>query len=317
MSERDYDDFKYEAQHADELMLIAQTEAEMRVAKDYKRIALRLDEEYEDLVRIQEISQSKSLWNFIRIRKLRAEERGIRIRINALRLRWVEIFSDKVFGSLNSRYYRKRETDKQEKILERHRQKRAAALEALRTIQADARRTEELDVVEAKKNAFYLDCVQDFHEEAKKHGVATKGVIAVPELIPYGEKYIGDYLDDPFFQLDCMKPPASFYYAIMSLSMQAGMLFAKKWHEAPNELDEYAPVVKAAGTAGAALELMRERFPEIAEDKGKAFFEKILGRWLVKIEPYQSLTDPREYYLKATLAAYQLGVSMMLEKHEN
>ena len=47
------------------------------------------------------------------------------------------------------------------------------------------------------ESAFYLDCVQNFHEEAKKHGVATKGVIAVPGLMPYGEKYAGDYLTTP------------------------------------------------------------------------------------------------------------------------
>ncbi len=41
---------------------------------------------------------------------------------------------------------------------------------------------------EAGENDFYLACLKDFHEEAKKCGVATKGVIAVPDLVPYGEK---------------------------------------------------------------------------------------------------------------------------------
>ena len=49
-------------------------------------------------------------------------------------------------------------------------------------------------------------------------------------------------------------------------------------------------------------------------NQGNAFFQKIFDRWHEKVKPYLDLPDPREYYLKATLAAYQLGVSMMLER---
>ena len=49
--------------------------------------------------------------------------------------------------------------------------------------------------------SFYTDCVSVFHNEAKKFGIASKGLIYIPELIPHGEKTILEYLKDPFFQM--------------------------------------------------------------------------------------------------------------------
>ena len=47
---------------------------------------------------------------------------------------------------------------------------------------------------------------------------------------------------------------------------------------------------------------------------GYAFYRVIYERWAKKHEPYWKLKDCRDYTFNATLAAYQLGVSMILEK---
>ena len=41
----------------------------------------------------------------------------------------------------------------------------------------------------------------------------------------------------------------------------------------------------------------------------------IFDKWMELHEPYWKLADPRQYTFDATLAAYQLGVSVILEKY--
>lgn len=50
-------------------------------------------------------------------------------------------------------------------------------------------------------------------------------------------------------------------------------------------------------------------------EKENAFYRVIFERWMAMHEPYWKLSDPRDYTFKAMVAAYQLGVSMILEKY--
>ena len=77
---------------------------------------------------------------------------------------------------------------------------------------------------------FYNDCVEDYHKTANKSGLANRGLIFVPELIPIGEKTVLAFLQDPFFRMEFNGNPQVYYYVIMSLSLQAGIVFAEKWH---------------------------------------------------------------------------------------
>ena len=77
---------------------------------------------------------------------------------------------------------------------------------------------------------FYNDCVEDYHKAALAKGFANRGLIFIPELVPIGEKTVLAFLKDPFFQMQFGGNPQMYYYVIMSLSLQAGMVFAEKWH---------------------------------------------------------------------------------------
>ena len=163
---------------------------------------------------------------------------------------------------------------------------------------------------------FYTACVEDFHNEADKYGAATRGLIFIPELLPVGEKTVLAFLKDPFFQMQFGSNPQMYYYVIMSLSIDAGIAFATKWHEDYSSLNRYVDQIIAEGPADDANALMSKYLPkEIAENQGNAFFQKIFARWMVIHEPYWKLTDPRDYTFKAMIAAYQLGISMILEKY--
>ncbi len=166
-----------------------------------------------------------------------------------------------------------------------------------------------------KPISFYNDCVADFHQEAAKHGVANKGLIFIPELIPLGEKTILAYLQDPFFQMQCGGNAQQYYYLIMALSIDAGICFATKWHEQFSALEKYVEEIIAEGPADDANTLMDAHFPDgVMGNQGNDFFPLIYQRWLEMHEPYWRLSDPRQYTFKAMLAAYQLGISMILEK---
>ena len=37
---------------------------------------------------------------------------------------------------------------------------------------------------------FYTDCLEAYHQIAKENGYANKGVILIPELMPFGSKAV-------------------------------------------------------------------------------------------------------------------------------
>lgn len=164
--------------------------------------------------------------------------------------------------------------------------------------------------------SFYNDCVADFHKEAGKYGVANKGVIFIPELLPLGEKTILAFLQDQFFQVQFGNDAQTYYYVIMSLAIDAGIVYATRWHEQFSTLNSYVDEIIETGPADDANLLLSKYFSEeISTNQGNQFFQKIFPRWIAMHEPYWELSDPRDYTFKAMLAAYQLGISMILEKY--
>lgn len=162
---------------------------------------------------------------------------------------------------------------------------------------------------------FYTDCIEDFHKCAEKEGAAQRGLIFIPELIPLGEQAVLAYLKDSFYSQE-FPDPKIYYYFIMALSIDTGLVYASKWHEDYDALKNgYAQEIIDDGPAETAERLLREHFPSsISTNQGNPFFQKIYPRWIAMHEPYWKLNDPREYTFRAMVAAYQLGVSMMLEK---
>ena len=162
---------------------------------------------------------------------------------------------------------------------------------------------------------FYNDCVADYHKAAMEKGMAERGVIFIPELLPIGEKTVLAFLKDPFFQMEFGNNPQMYYYVIMSLSLQAGMVFAAKWHDNYSELtDSYINEIIEDGPAEACKPFLRELGLNSTE-KENAFYRVVFERWLANHKPYWELSDPRQYTFRATLAAYQLGISMILCKY--
>lgn len=168
------------------------------------------------------------------------------------------------------------------------------------------------------KNAqgFYTDCVKAFHDEAMANGLATRGLIFIPELIPMGEKAILAYLQDMFFTMEFGQNPTQYYYVIMALSLQTGICFGEKWHKDFAGLKNgYVEEIIQTGPADDANIILEETIGISGNQEQNELYQKIYEKWIHCHEPYWKLEDPRQYTFRAMLAAYQLGISMILEKY--
>ena len=60
---------------------------------------------------------------------------------------------------------------------------------------------------------------------------------------------------------------------------------------------------------------MLEKDAGMTKEKRDGLYQAVFAKWLALHEPYWKMSDPREYTYQAMLAAYQLGISVILEKY--
>ena len=166
----------------------------------------------------------------------------------------------------------------------------------------------------SSESQFYAECVKAYHDIAKKHGFVKKGVVLIPELIPIGNKTVLGYLKDTSFQ-EQFDNPQMWYYAIMTLAIQAGMVLADKWHSNFSGLDsQFIDQIIENGPEEDCKPLLKQ-IGLTDDEKENDFYFEIFEKWVEKHEPYWKMSDCRIYTLHAMLAAYQLGVSMILSDY--
>lgn len=162
---------------------------------------------------------------------------------------------------------------------------------------------------------FYTICLKEFHDEAAKNNLATKGLIFIPELIKYGEKIVLEFLKDEFFKFEFGNNPNLYYYIIMSLCIQSGIVLGEKWHlDFKNLDDNYLKNIISEGPADKAGEIL-EKLNLPTSDVQNKFYQSIYKKWVLCNEPYWALEDSRQYIFKSMLAAYQLGISIILKEY--
>lgn len=160
-------------------------------------------------------------------------------------------------------------------------------------------------------SAFYAECVEEYHKAAKDLGRAKGGTILIPELLPYGEQAVlallrNDELRGQF------KNPVVYYGVLVTLSIELGVVMAKKWHEDFKGLNSSYIQSVFNDNISVVCNPIMEELGFAGEDAKGDFYNAIFERWLKLHDPYWSLADPRDFTFAATLAAYQLGVSVFL-----
>ena len=173
----------------------------------------------------------------------------------------------------------------------------------------------EVPVILKAPDDFYKDCLSSFHQFASEKGYVKNGIIFIPELMPIGERIVKAFLTDPFFISEYASDPLQYYYAIVGLSIQAGMVIADKWHTNYSELKNgFVDTVISEGPAEMAQALMDANFHVNAE-KANEFYSGIYTIWMQLHNPYWVVNDPRKYTFLGTVAAYQVGISTILGQY--
>ena len=158
---------------------------------------------------------------------------------------------------------------------------------------------------------FAQACLQEYLRIVNEYSYATKGPVVVPELLQYGMSYEMRILNDHHYISEYGNNPVQYYYVIFQLSLVCGFIAGKTWHlnfgDFNSVMEEaYYNNSKYMKDIYLDLDLDKETFSEI--------LDKLYNKLLELHKPYWDLNDPREYTFNALFAAYQLGVSMILNK---
>lgn len=165
----------------------------------------------------------------------------------------------------------------------------------------------------ATPNAFFNNCVDDFHQCLRDSEMLDTGVIFIPELMSFGQKAILAYLTDNSLIMEYGSNPALLYTVINTFTFHTGVAFALKWNEGLAELnDSYEDIIKR-GPAFISEPFIKEEFD--FDQKTLNNFNSYLNQlWLGEMEPYKALSDSKPYIFSALMASYQLGISLALSR---
>ncbi len=162
---------------------------------------------------------------------------------------------------------------------------------------------------------FYALCVKDYHDKAKSLGYAERDLIFIPELIGFGQKAVLWFLSNDELQKQ-FSSPEQYYFVAVSSAIRCGIIFALKWHHDFAGLNQpgYVESVMESGLVSLSEDTIEN---DLGMDKRAfhSFCMEIFDRWVEMHQPYWELQKPRDYTFSATLAAYQLGISMILCKY--
>ena len=158
---------------------------------------------------------------------------------------------------------------------------------------------------------FFVEILRDLHDKAADYGWAAGGMIYAKELLPFGQEYLLEMLNDREFQQKFGLNAVSYYLNIGCKAFCAGVFYADCW---------YAKGQKQA--AGISSEYLLQREPyalalAVLSDKSAEdlddFLHKIFEYWLECMDPYWDMSDGRDYIFHGLLVFYQLGISERLK----
>ncbi len=162
---------------------------------------------------------------------------------------------------------------------------------------------------------YYQACLNVFIGQAKEYKLCSRGLVDIPELYYYGIKASVSLLQDERLYNTMRGDTALYLYTLLSCSIKAGLLFGAQWQNDRFLMDEYTDDILAQGLDEAAADLLEKHFPDnLASDGGQDFFMKISICWAHLFEPYRSNNDSDVFISFGLLAAFQLGVSMIISQ---
>jgi len=158
---------------------------------------------------------------------------------------------------------------------------------------------------------FAQTCLQEYLRIVNEYSYATKGPVVVPELLQYGLSYEMRNLNDEELISEYGSDPVEYYHIAFQYSLMTGYIAGKTWHV---NFANFNDIMEDAYYN--SQNYMYEIFEDLEMDFDKHFeiMDKLFDKMMELLEPYWGLNDPREYTFNALFAAYQLGISMILNK---
>ncbi len=164
-------------------------------------------------------------------------------------------------------------------------------------------------------DAFYNNAVESFQQLAVEQGFAKKGPMLVEELSELGDKTAFQFLTDKFVIKQFGSNPIQFYYSICNTCFMAGVVFADNWFHNGKKLNrDFADDVIVASPHRFAVPILKEKLG-FDDETLKTFLGTVFNSWLELHDPYWDHPDHKTYTIKLMAAAYQLGLSLVLEKY--
>ena len=161
------------------------------------------------------------------------------------------------------------------------------------------------------RERFYLQCLQELHEAAAARGYAERGAVMAPDLLPFGEKAVTKYYSDPILAAEFAADPTQYYYTVGYFCLQCGILFAGLYDSDPLALTEgYVETVTSMDPWQFAERTAKERL-DLDLDAMNLLCAAVFDRWIDLVEPYYRTPEGTECIYYATLAMYQLGISLV------
>lgn len=163
---------------------------------------------------------------------------------------------------------------------------------------------------------FYAMSCQTFHDMANSGlSLTPRGVIFVPELLSIGQEAVLRCLQNPTLQRRYKNNPEGYYYAIATDCFDVGIVFADKWHNQVSALKNgFIEEVFNGNISDYSTPIIEQVIGWDDYDRAP-FYKDLFNCWKELHAPYWKLRDPREYTFNLMLAAYQLGVSVILTQY--
>ncbi len=161
------------------------------------------------------------------------------------------------------------------------------------------------------RGAYYQQCLQELHEAAAARGYAERGAVIAPDLLPFGAKAVEKYYGDPILAAELAADPTQYYYTVSCFCLQCGILFASLYDSDPLALTEgYVDAVTSMDPWQFAEPAARERL-DLDLDAMNLLCAAVFDRWVDLVEPYYRTPEGSDCIYYATLAMYQLGISLV------
>ena len=174
------------------------------------------------------------------------------------------------------------------------------------------------DANEAFRAQLFQQCIDGFHSRAKELGYAEHGLINVPELLEYGAQAVRWYYENETIREVFDDDDTNLYYmTAIGTALRCGILFGLKWYLGSPELQRPGYVEHVLENISEETgSLIWQEF-DLDEDTFADFSIEIFMRWSEILHPCFARDDAMLCIFDATMAAYLLGISMILCKYQS